>query len=85
MAMCVLGQVTSAGASERSWSAFEFIHNKRRNRLQPKLTEDLVFIFSNMQLLRRAETLAKKRKAGVEETIEWQWASDEEDAAIDAS
>jgi hypothetical protein len=63
-------QVASAGACERNWSSFEFIHDKRRNRLTPGLAEDLVFIFSNMQLLRREE---KKRKLGEEGCVPWQW------------
>jgi hypothetical protein len=77
--------VASAGACERNWSSFEFIHSKRRNRLTPGLAEDLVFIFSNMQLLRRDE---KKRKFGEEGSVPWQWFpeadSDDEEAEAGA-
>jgi len=36
IAVRVLSQVTSASASERNWSAFDFIHTKKRNRLHCK-------------------------------------------------
>ncbi len=34
VAVRVLSQVTSASASERNWSTFEFIHTKKRNRMK---------------------------------------------------
>ncbi len=48
---CV-AQPTASSPCERSWSAFDFIHNKRRNRLKPARVKKLVFVFSKMQLLR---------------------------------
>lgn len=49
-AIRVLSQGSSATASERNWSAFDFIHSKRRNNLASKKLEDLVYVHSNLQL-----------------------------------
>ncbi|KAG3116888.1 hypothetical protein PI124_g543 [Phytophthora idaei] len=38
---------TSSAASERSWSIRDFIHTKKRNRLDAARVEKLVFIFAN--------------------------------------
>ena len=50
LAIKVLSQVTVASACERSWSTFEFVHNKLRNRLKVERATDLVFIFSSLRL-----------------------------------
>ena len=70
VAMHILAQPTASSPCERSWSAFDFIHNKRRNRLKPARVEKLVFVFSNMQLLR-----CRLRRASYE-NIPWQHAED---------
>lgn len=49
--LCAQG--CAACACERNWSAYEFIHSEKRNRLAPERAEKLVSIFSNLQLLRR--------------------------------
>eukprot|EP00955_Chlamydomonas_euryale_P007617 80757-Chlamydomonas_euryale.AAC.1 len=41
VALRVLSQVASAGACERNWSSYDFIHSRRRNRLKPRTAEDL--------------------------------------------
>ena len=38
---------------ERNWSSFGFIHDKKRNRLQASRARDLLFVFSNLRLLRK--------------------------------
>ncbi|OWZ09766.1 hypothetical protein PHMEG_00017477 [Phytophthora megakarya] len=38
---------TSSAASERSWSIHDFIHTKRRNRLDAERVETLVYIYCN--------------------------------------
>ncbi|XP_042441219.1 uncharacterized protein LOC122026547 [Zingiber officinale] len=38
---------------ERNWSAFEMVHTKKRNRLQQKKMNDLVFVMSNMKMINR--------------------------------
>ncbi len=36
VARLVLGASTTTCAAERNWSDYDFIHNKRRNRLTPR-------------------------------------------------
>ena len=55
VAMRVLHQVTSASACERNWSEFDFIWNRKRNRLSPTRATKLVYIHANMRLLRRVK------------------------------
>jgi len=42
----------TTGAAERNWSAFGFIHCKRRNRLKNDRVEMLVFIYWNLRMLK---------------------------------
>jgi hypothetical protein len=51
VAMRVLAQVTSACSCERAWSTYDFIHNKRRNRLRQDRARDLVYVFNNGRLV----------------------------------
>ena len=37
-------------ACERNWSTYDFIHNKRRNRLTAARARDLVYVFTNGRL-----------------------------------
>ncbi|CAB4439805.1 unnamed protein product [Rhizophagus irregularis] len=46
----VLSIPTSSAASERNWSAFAYIHDKKRNRLRADHVLKLVYIFSNYKL-----------------------------------
>lgn len=46
VAVRVLSQVASASACERNWSTFDFIHTKKRNRLQCDKVNKILF-FSN--------------------------------------
>ena len=41
------------GSCEQNLSAFDFIHSKKRNKLSPAKAEELVYVFSNLRLLRR--------------------------------
>ncbi|XP_075658858.1 uncharacterized protein LOC142628698 [Castanea sativa] len=52
-AIRVLSQCCSATGCERAWSTFEFIHSKRRNRLDHKRLNDLVFVRYNLLLRER--------------------------------
>lgn len=38
---------TSSASSKRSWSIHDFIHTKRRNRLDARRVEKLVFVYCN--------------------------------------
>ncbi len=49
----VTSMVSSAGACERNWSAYDFIHSKKRNKLTAQRANDLVFVFSNLRLTTR--------------------------------
>lgn len=53
LAMKVLSQPASASASEQSWSEYDFVHSKRRNRLKVDVARQLVYVHSNLRLLRK--------------------------------
>jgi hypothetical protein len=46
----VLSIPTSSAVSERNWSAFAYIHDKKRNRLRADYVFKLVYIYSNYRL-----------------------------------
>ena len=51
-AIRILSQTCSASGCERNWSVFERIHTKKRNRLEQKRLNDLVFVQYNLRLIR---------------------------------
>ena len=53
VALKLLSQPCSSSCCERNWSTYSFIHSLKRNRLNPKRAEDLVFIHTNLRLLLR--------------------------------
>eukprot|EP00253_Pinus_taeda_P010623 PITA_10623 len=57
-AIRVLSQTCSALGCERNWSVFERIHTKKRNRLEQKQLNDLVFVQYNVRL-RRNQMMSK--------------------------
>ncbi|XP_075663226.1 uncharacterized protein LOC142632767 [Castanea sativa] len=52
-AIRVLSQCCSATGCERNWSTFEHVHSKKRNRLEHKRVNDLVFVHYNLRLRQR--------------------------------
>ncbi|GBB87185.1 hypothetical protein RclHR1_13620001 [Rhizophagus clarus] len=52
----VLSILTSSAASERNWSAFAYIHDKKRNQLNADRVLKLVYIYSNYKLQMPRET-----------------------------
>jgi Protein of unknown function (DUF 659)/hAT family C-terminal dimerisation region len=52
LARHALSVAPTSGAAERNWSAFGFIHCKRRNRLTNNRVEMLVFIYWNLRMLK---------------------------------
>lgn len=52
-AMRLTAHGVSACSCERGWSAYEWIHNKKRNRMSVERAEKLVRSFSNLNLLSR--------------------------------
>ncbi|CAN6451101.1 unnamed protein product [Victoria cruziana] len=68
LAIRILSQTCSATGCEKNWSVFEQIHSKKRNRLEHKRLNDLVFIKYNMKLRQRqlegqSEAIAGKSAA----------------------
>ncbi|KAJ9538755.1 hypothetical protein OSB04_031488 [Centaurea solstitialis] len=49
----VLSQPISSSSAERNWSTYAYIHNVKRNRLNSKRADKLVFIHSNIRLQSR--------------------------------
>lgn len=47
----IIEMVASAGASERIWSTFNFVHSRLRNRLTNERVNKLVFLYTNTLLL----------------------------------
>ena len=43
----VLPMAGSAGGCERNWSTYDFITNRKRNKLEPTRAEDLVYVHYN--------------------------------------
>ena len=58
-AIRILSQTCSASGCERNWSVFERIHTKKRNRLEQKRLNDLVYVQYNLRL-RRNQLLNKR-------------------------
>ncbi|KAL0221918.1 hypothetical protein RCL1_001772 [Eukaryota sp. TZLM3-RCL] len=55
LARKLVSLVVVSSASERSWSTFGFIHSKARNRLTHRRASDLVFVHSNLRLLKKSK------------------------------
>ena len=55
LAIRVLSQGSSASPCERNWSIFSLIHTRRRNKLSPCHVEKLVYLHTNLRLLKRTK------------------------------
>ncbi|KAL4383112.1 hypothetical protein GQ457_15G019790 [Hibiscus cannabinus] len=60
IAIRVLSQPISSSSAERVWSTYSYIHNIKRNHLNAKRADKLVFIHSNIRLLSRFTTSYKE-------------------------
>jgi hypothetical protein len=49
----VLSQPISSSSAERNWSTYSFIHSVKRNRLNAKTSDKLVYIHANIRLISR--------------------------------
>ncbi|PWA81484.1 hypothetical protein CTI12_AA186260 [Artemisia annua] len=49
----VLSQPISSSSAERNWSTYSYIHSVKRNRLNNKRADKLVFVHSNIRLVSR--------------------------------
>ena len=56
----VLYVAESSGSCERNWSAYDFVHSKRRNHLNPSRADSLVYVFCNMKLIHSRTDIAKR-------------------------
>jgi hypothetical protein len=63
--------VSSACSCERNWSTYNYIHNKKRNRLQAGRAEALMYIFSNRRLLTRTQGMDYEEQC-------WSWEEEED-------
>ncbi|XP_058069620.1 uncharacterized protein LOC131218813 [Magnolia sinica] len=60
--MRILGLTCFDSGCERNWSTFKAIHTKKRNRLEQKKLNDLVFVQHNKKLQEQFQT--RKEKPG---------------------
>lgn len=44
----------SAGGCERNWSLYDFITNRKRNKLDPTRAEDLVYVHYNRRCVMKS-------------------------------
>jgi hypothetical protein len=40
----ILRKMVSSSSCKRNWSSYSFVHNKSRNKIQPKWTKDLIYV-----------------------------------------
>ncbi|CAN6445218.1 unnamed protein product [Victoria cruziana] len=79
----VLGLTCSASSCERNWSTFERLHTKKRNRLQHKKLNDLVYVTYN-QILKQRYDERKRNGSNIDPIIlrevddNEEWPSDDE-------
>jgi len=76
MLLYIIFQVSSSSAAERNWSTYDFIHNKKRNRLTEEKARDLVYVHSNLRVVQKIEAVNY-----TETNVQWEeWAvADSED------
>jgi hypothetical protein len=65
MAIKLFGQPCSLSSAERNWSTYDFIHSLKGNIITPKRAENLVFVYSNLQLLSRGDEYNKRKNSEV--------------------
>ena len=56
----ILSVAASSDSCERNWSAYDFIHSKRRNRHKATRASALVYCFCNMRLLHRPQSITAR-------------------------
>jgi len=60
-----------------NWSTYDFIHNRKRNRLTEDRARDLVYVHSNLKLLQKLQSLDYQ-----EANVEWKrWAVSDSDSS----
>ncbi|KAK9291904.1 hypothetical protein L1049_019855 [Liquidambar formosana] len=56
-AIRILSQPCSSSSCERNWNAFEAAQTKKRNRLAPKMLDNLVYVRMNTMIMEKFNTL----------------------------
>ena len=62
VAMRALPQTTAASCSEQGWSEYDYIHSRRRNRLNPRVASDLTVGHCSARLSRRFKKFRYEQK-----------------------
>ncbi|XP_050378196.1 uncharacterized protein LOC126795396 [Argentina anserina] len=78
LALKLLNQPCSSSCCERNWSTYSFIYGLKRNKLEPKRAQDLVYIHTNLKLLARRDPNYYKSK----ETM-WDLAGDGHESLVE--
>ena len=78
LAIKVLSQPISSFSAERNWGTYSYIHNVKRNRLNSKTADNLVYVHSNIRLLSR---FSMEYKAGPNSN----WDANPEDTSLEES
>ena len=76
--MRTVAQTTSASCSEQGWNEYDFIHSRRRNRLDPAVSSSLTIGHNHARLSR------KFKKFRFEQKMHEQTDSDDEDECVSA-
>jgi hypothetical protein len=81
-AMRICAQISSSSVTERTWSNYDYVHNKRRNRLGVGRAKKLVQVYGRL----RTEK-ASKFQTFADVVIPWRWvtADFDDDDAVDAN
>jgi hypothetical protein len=74
VALKVLSQPVSACSCERNWSAYDFIHSRRRNRLTANRARKLVHVFTNGRLVDKL-AISEEKFIGWDEGVQMSDAS----------
>jgi hypothetical protein len=59
IAVRLLAQCASASPCERNWSAYEFVHSRKRNRLGVQKAQQLVYVFQNLRTIMKHSSAEK--------------------------
>ncbi|XP_010419316.1 PREDICTED: uncharacterized protein LOC104705021 [Camelina sativa] len=65
MAKRILSLTTSSSGCERSWSSFEGIHTKKRNRLDTSRLNNLVFVQFNTRIMNKRKKVQKEKNIDI--------------------
>ncbi|CAL0299742.1 unnamed protein product [Lupinus luteus] len=87
LAIKILSQITSSSGCERNWSVFKRIHTRKRNKLEHKRLNDLVYVHCNLGLKDRANNKRRRLDPVDYESMEniefWIIEEEEETSLID--